>query len=242
MDAQLPVKLPTVEHARYHIVAIARGSLEPCAKHYPGSIGTLQINTDVEGGAHLQTPFTIGVLDRGKPFVHVFDEFSLKVVLGELDTATDFVTYLRAREVFLSDQTTAVWAAGEELLISAYLITMVGDEHSFIPRTEGGAPDTILFDESHYAGLTKRREHQDKKRADEPSYFWDELIERFIKLGDPKLLLANHQQEYNESEQALRLLAAEGRFGRRVLSDCFKGLLIAAQETPGRRRARLGPS
>lgn len=244
LDAQctrpLPVKLPLPASARYHLVAATRGSLDACAKHHPGSMGTLHIKTNVEGRAHWQTPFTVGVLDRSKPFVHVFDEFSLEVVLDELDTATDFVGYLRAREKFLSDPATAIVAAGEEQLIAAYLINMNGDDHSFLPQmADGKKPDIILFDESHYAGLKERREYQEKKRADAQSYFWDKLIEQFINLGDPEVVHPDLRQDNHETEQALRQMAAESRFRRRILVDSLKDLLLAAHETPGKRRARV---
>jgi len=244
LDAQctrpLPVKLPPPDRARYHLVAVTRGSLEACAKHYPGSIGTLKIQSDLEGEAQLQTPFTIGVLDRTKTFVHVLDEFSLEVVLGELDTAPDFVAYLRARGSVLSDPTMTVMAAGEEQLISAYLVSWNGKERSLIPRIDGDEkPDIIWFDESHYLGLQKRPEYQKKKLADTQSYYWDEIIERFIKLGDPKTVHPDFQQKNDETEQALRVMAEESRFRRRILVESIMGLLHAARAEPGRRRARV---
>jgi hypothetical protein len=48
----LPVALPSADRARYHLVAVTRGSREACTKAFPGSFGTLQINTDIEGRAH----------------------------------------------------------------------------------------------------------------------------------------------------------------------------------------------
>ena len=243
LDAQckrrLPLILPPPERVRYHLVAVTRGTLEACSRQFPGSIGTLQIKTDIEGNVHWQTPFTIGIVHRGKPFVHVLDEFSLEVVLGELDTATDFVTYLRVREDFLSDPATTVFAAGEEQLVAAYLVNGEGEKHSFIPRQEGAKPDLVWFDESHYSGLKSRNEYQGKKRADQKSHFWDEMIERFIKLGDPKTIHPEFQQDNSETEQALRLMASEGRFRRRVLVESFEGCVLAAQQTPGKRRARI---
>lgn len=125
----LPIELPSPDRARYHLVAVTRGSFEACSKHFPGSLGTLLIQSDLEGDAHEKAPFTVGILDRSKPFVHVFDEFSLEFLLTELDTATDFVDYLIARERFLSDQSKLVHATGEEQLAAAYLLTMDGNKH-----------------------------------------------------------------------------------------------------------------
>ncbi|MBJ9658470.1 hypothetical protein I5588_28525 [Burkholderia multivorans] len=56
----LPVPIPSGENSRFHLVAVTRGSLDACAAHFPGSLGTLQIGTDVVGVAHEDCPFTVG--------------------------------------------------------------------------------------------------------------------------------------------------------------------------------------
>jgi len=60
-----------------------------------------------------------------------------------------------------------------------------------------------------------------KKDADRISYEWDRLIDRFLEHGDP----AQHERYSNQSpaetEQGLRLMAAETRFRRRQLADLF---------------------
>ena len=58
----LPVNLPLAERARYHLVAVTRGSREACTKFFNGGFGTLQIRTDVESRDHERAPFTVGVL------------------------------------------------------------------------------------------------------------------------------------------------------------------------------------
>lgn len=153
----LPIKLPAVDRARHHLVAVTRGSREACLKLFPDSFGTLQINTDVEGHTHYKTPFTVGVVDRSKHFVHVFDEFSLEVAMDEMDTITDFLAYLKAREAFLSETDTTVVAAGEEQLIAAYISNGDSSMHPFLPDAVGSEkPGLVMFDDSHYPGLIRR--------------------------------------------------------------------------------------
>ena len=231
----LPITIPTPDRARFHLVAVTRGSFDACAKHFPGSLGTHQIKTDVEGKAHEATPFTVGVLDRGKHFVHVLDEMSLEVVMDEMDTVTDFITYLCDREKFLSDSRTVVAAAGEEQLIAQY----ISNNHSFLPPLEGEFPDLIWFDESHYPGLKKHPDYLAMRQANEISKAWDELVERFIHLGDPALVAFGFEQPNNETEKALRLMASEPRFRRRVLVNTLKDTFIAASQMPGKRWARV---
>lgn len=235
----LPINLPDPTRARYHLVAVTRGSYDACAKWFRGSIGTLPIRTDIAGEADPQTPFTIGRGEAGKPFVHVFDEFSLEVILHEFDTAVDFVSYLKAREAFLTDPNHIIAATGEEQLVASYLLNMRGDEHWFTAAfDEEERPHLLTFSEDIYPALRTRPEYLAKKRADEPSYFWDAQIEQFIRLGDPKVVDAQFIQENAQTEEGLRIIASESRFRRRVLAETLKGALIKARDAPDVRLAR----
>ena len=236
---RFPVQIPSVGDARFHLVAVTRGSFDACVKHFSGSLGSHQIKTDIEGAAHEKTPFTVGVLDRAKHFVHVLDEFSLEVLMGEMDTITDFLEYLRAREAFLFDPDTVVVAAGEEQLIAAYLLNSDGNGHAFLPEIEEKKPDLIFFDESHYSTLKARPEYIDMRRQNLQSQFWDHLIEQFIRLGDPSIVHPDFIQHNNDTEHALRLMAGESRFRRRLLTESIRDVLDAAKSSPGLRRVRL---
>jgi hypothetical protein len=236
----LPVALPPVGQARYHLIAVTRGSREACLKAFPGSFGTLQINTDVEGAVHERQPFTVGVLDRSKHFVHVLDEFSLDVVMEEMGTITDFVAYLNARQSFLGESGLRVRAAGEEQLIAAYISNGDDSDHPFLPNGVGPEkPDLVVFDDSHYASLKARPEYAMKCEQDDRSRVWDALLERLIHLGDPRLVFAEVQQPNHETEQGLRLMAAESRFRRHLLTDSLAEMLNKAVKEPSKRRARV---
>ncbi|MBN3757499.1 hypothetical protein G3N95_31550 [Paraburkholderia sp. Tr-20389] len=235
----LPVSIPDASQARYHLVAVTRGSVEACATHFAGSRGTLVINTEVKGPAHENFPFTVGVVTPGKEFVHVFDEISLEFVLRELDTVSDFVAYLSDRRALLDRPETGVIAPGEEQLLAAYLRN--GDElrRSFLPTNQQHEnPGLILFDERQFEGLMGNPQYVEKKRLDRPSYFWDALIENFIRLGDPNELVPYFHQENADLEEGLRLLARESRFRRRILSDACAGALRSAR-AKNARNARL---
>lgn len=238
---KLPVALPPVARARYHLVAVARGTYKAVARHFPGSLGTLLIRTDIRGDADAHRPFSVGLGPAGKPFVHILDEFALEVILREFDTASDFLTYLTSRERFLGDPDRLIIAPGEEQLVAAHLLNMRGDDHWFIPAPRAGEkePDLISFDESHFESLRNRPEYRAKKKADRPSYIWDELIERFIRLGDPKLAGEHFKQASQELEEGLRIIASENRFNRRVLARALRDALVKSVERPGKRFVRV---
>jgi hypothetical protein len=238
---RLPLALPPPGRSRYHLVAVTRGTYKACAKRFPGSLGTLSIRTDIVGDGGPHRPFSVGLGPAGKPFVHILDEFALEVILNEFDTASDFLTYLAARERFLGDPDRLVIAPGEEQLMAAYLLNMRGDYHWFIPAPKEGEiePDLMAFDESHFEELRSRAEYRAKKEADRPSYIWDELIERFIRTGDPKVAGTHFKQTNQELEEGLRIIASESRFNRRMLARALRNALVKAAGHPGRRFARV---
>lgn len=231
----LPVKLPPSESARYHLVAVTRGSLDACRRYFDGGFGTHVIDTTVVGDAHLAAPFHIGIPIPNKLFVHVFDEFSLELIHQELDTIEDFTAYLTAREKFLGNSDVAIFAAGEEQLLAAYLMHMDGESHSFLPASAcgGGAPNLINFDSSFFEHLQQNKNYLAKKEADKSSYFWDGLVERFIRLGDHKQVRPDIDQSPDHMEEGLRIVASESRFRRRVLTHAFQQLARKAAGIPG---------
>lgn len=173
----------------------------------------------------------VGTPFPGKPFVHVLDEVSVELLFSELDTATDFLDYLRKREALLGGAGRTVIAAGEEELLGAYLQqTDSLGEHLFIPAvSQHEAPDLIVFDEGWYAGLTDSGAYMRKKTADEPSYWWDKLIEHFIARADPSIGIPGVAPTAHDAETALRFMASESRFQRRLLVNSFQACIRKAK-------------
>lgn len=100
-----PVPFPQKEDIRFHLIAITKGSCDPC-KHYfdSQSTGGLIINNAISESEHEDHPFTIGRVRRDDQYIHVFDELILDIALKELDTITDLVEYLEKKEVFLTQK------------------------------------------------------------------------------------------------------------------------------------------
>jgi len=235
---RLPVDVPDITAARFHLIAVTRGSLEACKRHFPGSVGSHIINTTLDCSEFPEVLFTTGPLDRSKEFVHVFDEFSLEVLMREMSTVKDFIDYISARKSFLLDSEIAVMSAGEEKLIASYLMNSGGDENfSFLPPSDV-KPNVVTFDEAIYPGLLELPEYKAMHALNEQSQFWDFLIEKFITVGNPALINPEHSQENKDTEYALRLMASESRFMRRELVRNFFELVNGAKGTVPGRRAR----
>jgi len=134
--------------------------------------------------------------------VHVFDEDFTQVVLNELDTITDFVEYLREKEIFLRKNKSLLIVGGEKELLAFYLF----NNRSF-DRFDNA--DHITIEEGSWEYLQNKPEYLAKKKEDKISYLWDGIISRA------------HESSSKEYELVARELARPNRVQRRLLSKAF---------------------
>jgi hypothetical protein len=171
MDAKCERRFPLHVPAspRIHLIAVATGARQAAEQHFGGD-GSLILHTHANG----TEKFIVSDLDRSKEFVHVFDDFSLSIVLAELDTVSDFIAYLRKRTTFLRSGT-EIYANSEFDLLAHYLGGM-NDEHDFIvPAQDPPAP--LIAVEGNWNDFVASGAHQRKKADDEESYVRDRIIE-----------------------------------------------------------------
>lgn len=185
-------------------------------------------------GSEGEVPLTFG--DFGKGFVHIFDEWSLDVVMNELDTISEFVKYLADKEaLYARGAMTMFSSGGEEDLLAFYL-------HQ--GREFPEEPDFLVLDGDLWSTVTKKPEWGRRKDADQISYAWDRLIETLYEdFRSRNLLVSDHPfsaTSLTETELILRVMAREDRFNRRVLSEKFFEFLTLAQSE--NHRARVVPS
>jgi len=223
--------LPSADVAKFHLIAVTRGSLEACKAYFNNeSLGSLQIDMSLRGHDQHVEPFRIGhVLEE--QFIHVLDELTLDVLMDELDTVTDFVRYLEKKESFLSSGSPLVVASGEEQLAAIYLTKMNADgQHDFVlPQEVGEKPPSVFYlAEGFWESYVVNPQRVAKKEADKISYNWDGLIEHFV----------THGESGPDAEMALRLLASESRFSRRHLSEQLLSCM-SMEMAPGSRYARI---
>ena len=180
-------------------------------------------------GGQGKVPIHFG--DFGKGFVHVFDEKSLQVIMTELDTIQDFIEYLSAKEALYNSHRATVLTGGEEDLMAFYLHKgrQFPDEH-----------DLLVVGDDLWEGFSKKNEYKAKKAADENSYVWDRLIE-----GLSKDIMSGSLEfgpDLNESEAAVRVMARENRFSRRMLGKSFTEFYELARQKKVRSRMAMSLS
>jgi hypothetical protein len=151
--------------------------------------------------------FSMKTGDFGKGFVHCFDERSVQIILQELDTISDFIDFLKAKEEFTSRGIRQIAFSSEDYL-AMYL-------HNGFDIPEG--VDLIQIDSEYWTDYSKSKEYQEEQKLNKISYLWDELIQTlYYDFKDNTLI---NEVGRDELEMALRHMNRENRFGRRQMSQ-----------------------
>lgn len=165
----------------------------------------------VAAGGRREVPFGGGARDGD--YVHVMDEVALREILGELDTAPDFLHYLEAKESFGG----SIMCEGEENVFATYL--------------HGGRKfpdiDMMFVEGGLWAQVQAKPEFKARKTEDEISYWWDHRIERII---EDCVIPTEASVVQNQKELVVRTMASETRFERRLLSTACLGWLRKKQD------------
>ncbi|WP_316179577.1 MULTISPECIES: hypothetical protein [unclassified Bradyrhizobium] len=200
----LPVRLPPPDRIRITRVCIALGAAERC--HAVTGYATLELSPPTLDD---EKPFAVGRLSNTHGWVHVFDDTTLSVILAELSTIADFLDYMRKKEA-LYDEGRYVRSFSELDLLGYFL----WNNRSF-PKVDsdryGTDPNLWAIVETDAQFLSGREENK-------VSAFWDGLIEYLTDRYMKEELEHGNDHEVTDHERVVRVMAAETRFTRRVLS------------------------
>lgn len=238
----LPISLPPESERIIHRVIVAQGATEACRNYFGRGRGSLHISPAIEGNAHVDVreghvaePFCVGDVDPAGSFVHVLDEASLDIALAELDTITDFTTYLQKKEAFIRAGRLTK-AEGEENLIAYYAVRIneEGDHDFTYPK--GGiwpAGEAISINNDLYTSFVSNPQYIAKKRAERDSYIWDRLIELFTTplLDGTSLVPEGQTFDLRKSEIGVRKMALVSRFQRRSHGRAILGAFEEGRKT-----------
>lgn len=164
---------------------------------------------------------------------------TLDIVMKKLDTITDFVSYLEKKEKFILSGR-LIWAAGEEELLAYYLKYINDDEeHDFIVPSNIKA---VSLYEGLWERFTRSTERRNQLKADEISYAWDDLIEKFaFHILENTQHFSSHPG-IRDQEKILRFLAREPRTRRRMLSHSIHDLIWRTPDSSLRAVRVIAPS
>ena len=156
-----PLRLPPAPNV--HRIITCRGAAKNWLEAFGGPGSLMVTNESTEYAA--THPFTLGSVDDGK-FYHVFDEVAVDVLLGTLDTASDFCRYLRRREALFAKY--RVFAAGEEELLGYYMWHTGSDGHDFVIKQDVAS---VALSEGFWMDWLRSPQRAAYDQANEPSYF-----------------------------------------------------------------------
>lgn len=219
-----------------HLVALTKNTLVPAQKYFDtyqeGSSGTFIHFYPLEESECLKKPFILCDVNKSKTFVHIFDEFSIDLVINELGTISDFLNYLKTKENLIRKYN-LLNVLGEEDLLGYYL-----DNEKFsygVNTFEYPKEDNqVLVISEGYWNSYKKFDYKTHQSIKEMGAYWNKLVANIsdgiitAKVGEGK------DSPFFMHERAARALATENRSSRAYLSQAF---LDKIQNVPNNRRS-----
>ena len=200
----LPIQLPPTERLQVHRICIALGA-SARAKEETGT-HSLTVSANDEGDTE---HFTIGKITSAYGYVHVFDENTLPIVLSELSTTADLLDYLRKKETLF--QSGRFDVAESELDLLGYFLW---HNREFPDR---GAT-RFRLDPNLWQQVEADPHFLAAREENKIAFFWDGLIKYLTELYMREELERGNKLAVDEYERVVRIMAAETRFSRRLLS------------------------
>lgn len=224
-----PLTIPSKENVIVHRIVVAHGASNKCIENFGGT-GSFMIYPHIIGDMHIKTkehdciPFAIGQVYPDKGYVHVFDDVTLEVVMKTVDTISDFTRYISKKEEFiLSGKLFS--ACGEDDLLAYYLQHIdENEEHTFLPKSINEVGKITIL-EGFWENYCKHPSRIAQIKADEISYAWDNLIEKFIYHITTGTSYFMSHPDLKSQEEMFRFLAKENRTRRRALSTSIHDLI-----------------
>ena len=217
----LPAAIEDVSRIRFHLIAVVRGAAASCAK-YRSNRGSLSLKQGSEGALPV---FTVPQSHPGAPFVHIWDEVALDILMQNLDTVVDLIEYLVERESWLIKNPEFVFG-GEEQALASYLIDLDGGpmyDHIATSRFDSQAVQSDLW------SCVEQKAKAHAELYYEESKQWDNFIETSTAKSVYGLRAPSEMRSDPNSELTLRNLAYTSRSERRDYTWEIKKLLYKAE-------------
>ncbi|MDD2179192.1 SEC-C metal-binding domain-containing protein [Acidovorax sp. D2M1] len=233
LDPECKERFPFIEadeEYEFYLVAVTRNTYEATARYFGGnSSGSLMLHS-LENYPEEETPFCVRD-NRKEHYVHVFDEVSMKMVLQELDTAPDFIKYLKDKEHAVRQLRYRI-IPGEEAFLGTYMLQngpLVQRPFEKIAGAASGDFDFLQVSEGEWDAYSSSGLQAHRRQLNRGSAFWDDFITLFCKAilegYAPNPLGATA----NMHEIAVRSLASVSRHSRIILSETYQAKV---KETP----------
>ena len=177
VDGRCKTRLPVVvpANAKIHKFVVAHG-VEEALKKFSGKnySGSLAISYGEHTESSAERPFCVE-LEKENP-VHILDSCNVEIVLRELDTIYDFTEFVNDKEKTIRTCESLLYF-GEHELLAHYFLNY--DEGRNRYRINPGNPgSSIIVADGLWEDFAKSESYRRRKKANEGSYLWDELIQQ----------------------------------------------------------------
>ena len=218
-----PLNVP-LERLKIHKIIVAHGAHEACKNFSEDNMsGSLAVSYG-ELEDNLPFPFCIH-LDKNNP-IHVFDSCNLEIVLKELDTFYDFISYIKAKETAIKELKGFMYS-GEEELLAYYFLHFDEETNLHFIKGKKVTHNGIFIAQGFWGKFIQSEQYRRKKAEDQVSYLWDDLIQRTCQNALDGTLIT--ETDFFKGPSAICEMAKEPRFVRRALS---KRMAEAIREFP----------
>ena len=215
-----PGEMP--EDVIVHKIIVAHGASDFCKSQTANVSGSLAViySTDT---ADVVRPCCIRLCKEDP--VHVFDSSNLEIVLNEIDTFRDFVMFIEEKEKAIRR---CDWFGycGEEDLLAHYFINYDDSRQRYRIGDGGPSRNMLMIEEGTWEDYVQSGLQRRRRKANEQSYLWDELIQRTYQNALEGLMTGDSLWNGND---ALHEMAREPRLSRRAIAD---QMLAAIRDFP----------
>ncbi|QIQ73199.1 hypothetical protein HBB04_03601 [Pseudomonas coronafaciens] len=219
-DTKCTIELPIdidIKKAHIHKIIVAHGAKEAClnasANNIYGSLGIIYEQLEEP----LNIPFMVE-LDNRAP-VHVFDSHNLPILLGELDTVTDFGNYLLEKEQAIK-RSIGITYCGEEDLLAHYFLNLDPKTNKHFIGSQDEGFNGFGLEEGLWKDFYGSPTYKKTKEASKVSYMWDELIQRTCDNYENGTLGGN--TDLLRGRSAIHEMVKEPRFMRRSIIELMQ--------------------
>jgi hypothetical protein len=197
-----------------HKIIVAHGADHACKNFAPNNIsGSLAISYGIPRNG-TSFPFMVN-LDKNNP-VHVLDSHNLEIILGELDTFFDFISYIEAKEEAIQ-KLDCLCYCGEEDLLAHYFMNYNESKNKHYIGTKDKKINGVFIGEGEWKDFSQSEIYNRRKLADKESYLWDNLLQYTCQNALDGTLMGN--ADIFNVQSAIYEMAKEPRFSRRALSE-----------------------
>ena len=229
LDAQCTQKFPIpidTKNCKIHRIVVVFDGENPYQNDLSNTAGSLEIGyADLKDSKNLSEtarPFNV-VLPRDE-VIHVFDNHNLEIILGELDTVRDLLSYFEAKEEAIK-RYGAIFYFGEAELLAHYFLNFDAKYEKYYIGSKDKKINSICLNPGFWQDFKNQHQYQKRNQANKISYIWDGLLQKTFQHALDGTLTGNGNAFKGNSASVE--MAKEPRVSRRMLSEA---LLISIRE------------